>query len=103
MVGRAISHNHVMCPKPRAPISTTAASVASGALTSVSGTPSSLLNDFSLAAVTSRCRAIAVNRSLVEVLPFDPVMATTRSGRRRRASFPSSVSAASVASTSTAG
>ena len=43
------SHSKAMWPIPRAPISTTAASVPSGALISVSGTPSSLLNARSLA------------------------------------------------------
>ena len=52
-VGRAISQSMAMWPAPRAPISTTAAWVRSGALTSVSGTPSSLLKDRTLAAVGS--------------------------------------------------
>ena len=50
-VGRATRQSRSMWPGPRAPISTTAASVPSGALARVSGTPSSLLKDAALAVV----------------------------------------------------
>ncbi|SKZ46215.1 Uncharacterised protein [Mycobacteroides abscessus subsp. abscessus] len=102
-VGCAIEHSSSMCPTPRAPISTTAASVSSGALKSVSGRPSSLLNDFSLAAVRNVVESSPASRSLVDVLPTDPVIPTTRSGSRRRAARPRSASASAVSSTVMAG
>ena len=78
-------------PRPRCP---------SGALTSVSGTPSSLLNDRSLAAVRERrWPRTAASRSLVDVLPTEPVMPTTRSRQPVRASRPRSSSARAVSST----
>ena len=99
MVGRTISQSHAMCPAPREPISITATSVSSWAFTSVSGTPSSLLKLFSLAVTTwSRARAAAA-RSLVDVLPTDPVMPTTRSPRRLRAKAPRVVKAAATSGT----
>ena len=52
MVGRAMSQSISMWPRPRAPISTTTASTSSGALANVIGTPSSLLNERTLAWVT---------------------------------------------------
>ena len=79
MVGRAMSHSQAMWPAPRAPISMTATSVSSWALTRVRGTPSSLLKLFSLAVTTWRRPRAAAVRSLVEVLPTEPVMPTTRS------------------------
>ncbi len=42
-VGRAIAHSAAMSPCARAPISSTSASVAAGAVSRVSGTPASLL------------------------------------------------------------
>ena len=50
--GRAIAHRAATWPGPRAPISTTSASVPSAAPSSVRGTPSSLLNELALAAVS---------------------------------------------------
>ena len=51
---------------------------------SVRGTPSSLLNDRLLAADDpASAQSTPASRSLVDVLPADPVMPTTRSGRRR--------------------
>ena len=91
-----------MWPRPRAPISTTTASVPAGALTRVRGTPSSLLNDFRLAAVTSRRANTDASMSLVDVLPTDPVMPTTRSGSRSRAARPRAVRAAPVSATTMA-
>ena len=66
-----------MWPRPRAPISTTAASVSSGAFSRVSGTPSSLLNERTLAVVTRVVASTEASRSLVVVLPTDPVMPIT--------------------------
>ena len=82
-------------PGPRAPISMTATSASSGALRSVSGTPSSLLNERSLAVDRNRVRRTAESRSLAEVLPTDPVMPTTGPTSRARARRPASSSAAS--------
>ena len=106
-VGRAISQSIAMWPTPRAPISTTAAWVRSGALISVSGTPSSLLNDRTLAAVGSDSWSAARSRSLVVVLPTDPVIPTTAANpgtapMRRRAWRPSAMRASPVSVTSTA-
>ena len=101
-VGRATAHSEAMWPRPRAPISTTTASVPSGALARVRGTPSSLLNDFGLAAVTSRRANTDASMSLVDVLPTDPVMPTTRSGSRSRAARPRAVRAAPVSATTIA-
>jgi D-alanine-D-alanine ligase len=74
--------------------------VPSGALARVSGTPSSLLNDRSLAVVGQRSARAAAHRSFTEVLPTDPVMPTTRGPRRLRASRPMSSSALAVSATS---
>ncbi len=92
-----------MCPTPRAPISTTTASASSGALAKVRGTPSSLLNDRSLAATMSkRTASTAARRSLTVVLPTDPVIPTMRPGSRRRAAKPMLANACTVSSTSMA-
>jgi hypothetical protein len=101
-VGAATSQRRATCPGPRAPISTTTASTPSSAFSRVSGTPSSLLNDPTLAAVRRRDRRAAASRSLTDVFPTDPVTPTTRSGSRRRAARPRSSSAAAVSSTTTA-
>ena len=77
-VGCAIEHNNSMWPTPRAPISTTTASTSSGALHKVRGTPNSLLNDRSEAAVRNEPDRTAARRSLVVVLPTEPVIPTTR-------------------------
>ena len=84
-----------MWPPPRAPISTTPASVPSGALASVSGTPSSLLNERSLAAgPIGRARAPARGGPWSTSCRRCPVMPTTRSASRVRAWRPRSSSAA---------
>src|SRR4029450_824784 len=72
-------HSSAMWPTPRAPISTTSASVSSAAFTSVSGTPSSLLNEPTLADVRQRTARATASRSLTLVLPTDPVSRTQRS------------------------
>ena len=84
-VGRAMEHSTSMWPWPRAPISTTDTSVSAAAFASVSGTPNSLLNEPSDAAVTNCSARTEASRSLALVLPTDPVIPTTRSGSRRRA------------------
>ena len=88
-----------MWPIPLDPISMTATSVSSGALASVMGTPSSLLNDRCEAVVTNRDASALASRSFVVVLPTDPVIPTTRSGSRLRATEPIRVSAAAVSAT----
>ncbi len=99
-VGRATSQRRATWPLPLAPISMTAAFVPLGAFARVSGTPSSLLNERSLAAVGHRVAMAAAHRSFTEVLPTEPVMPTTSEPRRRRASRPMSRSAAEVSATS---
>jgi len=82
------------------PISSTITSVSSGLSRMVTGRPCSLLKLRGLAAVRRVPASAAASRSLVEVLPTDPVMPTTLSGRRERAHRPSAISAAAVSSTS---
>ena len=62
---------------PRAPISTIKTSASSGALNRVNGTPSSLLNDRSLAWVLRVFPMAAKARSLTDVLPTEPVIPMT--------------------------
>ncbi len=100
--GRATSANRAMWPTPRAPISSTTQRASSGALSSVSGRPSSLLNDCSLAAVGNAVARHARTKSLVVVFPTDPVMPITPPDTRPRASAPSRISAAPVSSTAIA-
>ncbi len=66
------------------------------------GTPISLLNDRSLAAVAQVPASAAARRSFTEVLPTLPVTPTTRSGNRSRASRPQARRAAPVSSTTMA-
>ena len=90
--GSAIAASSAICPNPRMPISSTITCVPSGAPRIASGRPISVLKFFGFDA-TARCGAIsAVIRSLVEVLPTEPVTAITcaaRSRRQARASAPS--------------
>ncbi len=99
-VGRATPHSRAICPRPRMPISSTMTSVSSGLSRMVTGRPCSLLKLRGLAAVRRVLPSAAASRSLVEVLPTDPVTPTTASGRRERAQPPSAISAAAVSSTS---
>ena len=101
--GRAIPHRYRMCPGPREPISRTRNRVRSSAWSTVCGRPSSLLNDPGGATTAAPGNAAASNcavRSLVVVLPDEPVMPTTvRSGSRSRtarASRPIAVSASAT-------
>ena len=73
-VGAATSASRWMCPTPRAPISSTTHCAPSGALSRVSGRPSSLLKEPSLAAMRNVDARQPARRSLVVVLPTDPVM-----------------------------
>ncbi len=99
--GRATRASVSMSPTRRAPISTTTQRAASGALSSVSGRPSSLLKERSLAAVPKVDDRQAASRSLVVVLPTDPVTPIAPP-TRLRASAPSRSSAAPVSPTRTA-
>ncbi len=99
--GRATRASSVMWPWPRAPISSTTHRASSEALSRVSGRPSSLLNDRSLAAVGKLEPRHAATRSLVVVLPTEPVMPTTPP-TRARASSPRPMSARAVSPTTTA-
>ena len=102
MSGRATSHNLLISPNPRIPISTTKTSVSSGASRMVTGSPCSLLKLRSLARVRRWVPHAAATMSLVVVLPTLPVTPTTRASRRglahcARASNAWAVSATSIA------
>ena len=80
--GRPTSVSRVISPWPRMPISSTNAWQSSGALSNVMGTPWSLLNERELAATFSVDPIAAAAKSLVVVLPTEPVMPTTRCSTR---------------------
>ena len=80
-VGRAIAHSAAMSPGSRAPISSTSASVSSGAPNSVIGRPISALKFPGVACTRYVVRSAAAVRSFVLVLPVEPVMPTTTGGR----------------------
>ncbi|CAB5069056.1 unannotated protein [freshwater metagenome] len=101
-VGRATVQSRAISPSPRIPISSTSASLSSGALRTVAGSPQSLFRLFSLAAVRQRAPSTSRARSFTLVLPTEPVMPTTRSGKRDRPHAPRSRSARVVSATSTA-
>ena len=65
-----------MCPGPRAPISSTRKRVRSSASSTVSGRPMSLLYDPGGLTVGPAAASTWPSRSLVEVLPEEPVMPT---------------------------
>ena len=67
-----------MWPMPRAPSSATRKRVAGSTRHAVSGTPSSLLRLPTGATVGPAVSSTWASRSLVEVLPWEPVMPTTR-------------------------
>ena len=73
-----MAHSAATWPTPREPISRTRKRVCSVACSTVSGRPTSVLNDPAGATVGPRCSSRAAIRSLVEVLPEEPVTATTR-------------------------
>ena len=84
-VGLATAQSAAMSPWARAPISSTSASVSLGALSRVSGTPASLLYEPGLACNANFGASAAAVRSLVPVLPAEPVMPTTIDVAERRA------------------
>ncbi len=79
--GRASAASAAISPGALVPISITAERVACRSRSSVSGTPSALLNERSLATTDPRDASAAATSSLVVVLPLLPVMPTT-SGQR---------------------
>ncbi len=101
--GSAIRASSSICPNPRMPISSTSTSVPSGAASTASGSPISVLKLAGLAA-TRRCGAISAAIScLVEVLPTEPVTPITAASSARRQAVASVCSASSGSSaTSTA-
>ncbi len=83
--GGAIAQRSAMWPTPRAPISRTRKRVEGSTPRTVSGSPSSLLNDWYVATVGPASESTAASMSLTLVLPCEPVTATTRrSGAARR-------------------
>ena len=75
--GSQIAVSSAIWPNPRIASSSTSTSVPAGAESTSSGSPISVLK-FSRDAATVRCGAIiAVIRSLVDVLPTEPVTAIT--------------------------
>ncbi len=75
--GGAIRQRVATCPIPRAPISSTRKRVSSVARRIVSGSPTSVLKDPAGATVGPRSSSRVAIRSLVVVLPDEPVIATT--------------------------
>src|SRR5881628_3413379 len=84
-----MAHSAAMCPGPRALYSATKVRVSASTRSTVSGSPTSLLNEFSGATVGPSAPNTAANRSFVEVLPDEPVTPTTRHAARRRTSVAS--------------
>ena len=103
MCGLATSHSRRMCPGPLLPISHTPASVAPSAARIVRGSPTSLLNEASLATTRNRSASTAAVRSFVHVLPVDPVMPTTYAESADRSPRARSSSAAPGSRTATTG
>ena len=81
MSGRAIAQRAATSPGNRSPISATTMRASGGLLSSVIGRPNSLLYDSRLAEQPSGA-STAARRSFVDVLPAEPVTATTDSSGR---------------------
>lgn len=77
MFGGAISVSAAIWPTPRADSSSTRNRVVSSARKAVHGWPSSLLNEPGGATTGPSSASTAASRSLVEVLPEEPVTPTT--------------------------
>ena len=97
-----MAHKRAISPKPRMPISSTSASVSSGEFKMVTGSPVSLLKLFSFADVRSPALNAARARSLVLVLPTDPVIPITCAVSRCRPHAARLSNAAAVSATTTA-
>ena len=94
--GRVSSASSAICPNPRIASSVMQICVSGSSRQSVRGTPISLLKLRS-AATVGRCGiAMEARMSLVVVLPYDPVMATTRACERARTARPSAAIAANT-------
>ena len=93
-----MSASAAICAGPRIASSTMPISVSVSSLHSVSGTPSSLLKLASAATVRARGAQIAARMSFVDVLPVEPVIATTRAVLRSRTARPSAASAENASS-----
>ena len=99
-----MAHSCAMWPRPRAPSSSTRYRVRSSARSTVSGCPSSLLNEPGGATVGPSRSATWASRSLVVVLPDEPVIAAIVSwGRRSTTARASGASAACTSGTTSAG
>ncbi len=92
-----------MWPIPRAPISSTRNLVSSVALRAVSGSPISLLSEPGVHTVGALCWSTWAMRSLVLVLPAEPVRATTVAPSRRTTWRARAPRAACTSSTTIAG
>ena len=94
-----------MWPIPRAPISATRKRVVGVTRHTVSGTPISPLSELTGATVSPAVDSTAASRSLVLVLPDDPVMPTMRSSGARsttpRATCPKAVCTSSTTTVAT--
>jgi hypothetical protein len=75
--GGAVRHRSAMWPGPRAPISRTRCRVVGSASSTVRGSPISLLRLPRVATVGPAAASSWASRSLVDVLPDDPVTPTT--------------------------
>ena len=82
MSGGAMAHSALRWPTPRAPISSTRYRVLSSIRSTVSGRPSSLLNEPAVATVGAPSASSRASMSLTDVLPWEPVIATTVIGAR---------------------
>ncbi len=105
MSGATRSVSLARSPMRRIPISRTRNRVSTRERSMVSGTPSSLLSEPVVAIVGAALDSTAVSRSLVLVLPRDPVTPTTVSPSRSRATTwaASACNAALASSTTTVG
>src|SRR5690606_29891724 len=92
-----------MWPMPRAPISRTRNRVSSVAVSAVSGSPISLLSEPGVKTVGAFCRSTWAMRSLVLVLPAEPVRATRVAPSRRTTCRARAPRAAWTSSTTIAG
>ena len=99
--GRATSHAARRSPMWRAPISRTRCSVAVSARSTVSGRPSSLLKEPYVATVVPSAASTWASRSLVLVLPWEPVSATTRTSSSRSSTWWASRARAATTSPTT--
>ena len=103
--GRAIAASSAIWPKPRIASSRMHTSVSGSRRHNVSGTPISLLKLASAAIVRATGAQSAARMSLVEVLPIEPVIPTTRAPLRSRTSHairPSALNASSGTSVAAA-